>query len=304
MLVDLTTGKRKMFATETKNRRYIALAFNGTEGSDPRVLVALTNGPEYSIVQWNFEKNKFVCNVIDKLDKPESNKLEKDNGAAGEKYTELFFFKEEDFIVLIGRGTIKTFKLVNDKVQLKDSPFARKEINEKDYNFISHCLLKDGLLIGTDNGEIFYFTINCEFKLILQSSPGEGFAIETMLFLPASKSFLVGSSEGQLFLYEKGDIKSMYVRSDRHLSLKDYKGRITSLLATPKEDEIFIGLQPGIILKASMEKTDHLHYDHALQSFHTDAITGMDVCLRKPLVATCSHDKTVRVWNHAERNNL
>lgn len=67
------------------------------EGSDPRVLVALTNGPEYGIVQWNFEKNKFVCNVIDKLDKPESNKLEKDNGAAGEKYTELFFFKEEDF---------------------------------------------------------------------------------------------------------------------------------------------------------------------------------------------------------------
>jgi len=196
------------------------------------VLVALTNGPEYSIVQWNFEKNKFVCNAIDKLDKPESTKPE--GTATGEKYIELFFFKEEDFIVLIGRGTIKTFKLVNDKVQLKDSPFARKEINEKDYNFISHCVLKDGLIVGTDNGEIFYFTINCEFKLILQSSPGEGFAIEALLFLPSSKSFLVGSSEGQLFLYEKGDIKSMYVRSDRQLSLKDYKGRITSLLATPK----------------------------------------------------------------------
>lgn len=77
VLVDLTTGKRKMFATEIKNRRYIALAFNGTESSDPKMLVALTSGPEYSIVQWNFEKNKFVCNVIDKLDKPESNKPEK-----------------------------------------------------------------------------------------------------------------------------------------------------------------------------------------------------------------------------------
>lgn len=177
------------------------------------MLVALTNGPDYSLVQWNFEKNKFVCNVIDKVDKPESTKPEATGLAASEKYNELFFFKEEDFVVVIGKGTIKTYKLINDKVQLKDSPFARKEINEKDYNFISHCVLKDGLLVGTDNGDIFYFTINCEFKLILQSSPGEGLPIETMLVLPASKSFLVGSSEGQLFLYEKGDIKSMYVRS-------------------------------------------------------------------------------------------
>lgn len=54
--------------------------------------------------------------------------------------------------MVYGRGTIKTYKLVTDKVQLKDSPFARKEINEKDYNFIGHCVLKDGLLMSTDNG--------------------------------------------------------------------------------------------------------------------------------------------------------
>ena len=26
----------------------------------------------------------------------------------------------------------------------------------------------------------------------------------------------------------------------------------------------------------------------------------MDVCIRKPLVATCSLDKTVKVWNYSE----
>jgi hypothetical protein len=58
------------------------------------------------------------------------------------------------------------------------------------------------LLVGTDNGDIFYFTINCEFKMIIQSSPGEGFAVETMLFLPNSnKSFLAGGSDGQLYFY-------------------------------------------------------------------------------------------------------
>jgi hypothetical protein len=56
-----------------------------------------------------------------------------------------------------------------------------------------------------------------------------------MLYLPNSnKSFLAGGSDGQLYLYEKGDIKSMYVRSEKHRSLKEFKGKITSLLATPK----------------------------------------------------------------------
>lgn len=31
--------------------------------------------------------------------------------------------------------------------------------------------------------------------------------------------------------------------------------------------------------------------------FHRDAITGMDTCIRKPLIATCSMDKSVRIWN-------
>ena len=28
------------------------------------------------------------------------------------------------------------------------------------------------------------------------------------------------------------------------------------------------------------------------------AVLGCDICVRKPLVATCSIDKTVRLWNY------
>ena len=38
-----------------------------------------------------------------------------------------------------------------------------------------------------------------------------------------------------------------------------------------------------------------------MASFHSGAITGLDVCVRKPLVVTCGLDKTVRVWNYQER---
>ncbi len=32
--------------------------------------------------------------------------------------------------------------------------------------------------------------------------------------------------------------------------------------------------------------------------FHSDAIVSMDVCVRKPLIATASKDKTIKIWNY------
>jgi WD40 repeat protein len=38
-----------------------------------------------------------------------------------------------------------------------------------------------------------------------------------------------------------------------------------------------------------------------MTSFHNGRITGLDVCLRKPIIATCGSDKTVRIWNYVTR---
>jgi WD40 repeat protein len=61
---------------------------------------------------------------------------------------------------------------------------------------------------------------------------------------------------------------------------------------------LLVGLNTGIILKVSLDKNEEHSCEHALQSFHTETITGLDVCLRKSLVATCSSDRTVRIWNY------
>jgi hypothetical protein len=51
----LYTDKKKSFASaEIKGNKFISLAFNGTETTDPKFLIALTSGSEYQIVQWNF----------------------------------------------------------------------------------------------------------------------------------------------------------------------------------------------------------------------------------------------------------
>jgi len=42
-------------------------------------------------------------------------------------------------------------------------------------------------------------------------------------------------------------------------------------------------------------------FDYLSFSFHQGEITGMDLCMRKPIIATCSLDKSVRVWNYENK---
>lgn len=37
-------------------------------------------------------------------------------------------------------------------------------------------------------------------------------------------------------------------------------------------------------------------------NFHSKEITGLDVCIRKQLVVTCSKDKSVKIWNYRTKN--
>lgn len=91
-------------------------------------------------------------------------------------YTHCFFHpKEEDFIVTIGTGAIKPYKLGADgQFKQKDPPFVKKETKDSVHspNYLSACVLSDGfMVIGTDMGEILLFQQSCEFKTILATSP-------------------------------------------------------------------------------------------------------------------------------------
>jgi WD40 repeat protein len=42
---------------------------------------------------------------------------------------------------------------------------------------------------------------------------------------------------------------------------------------------------------------DQATFEVLAQAFHNGQILGLDVCIRKPLIATCSLDRSVRIWN-------
>ncbi len=54
--------------------------------------------------------------------------------------------------------------------------------------------------------------------------------------------------------------------------------------------------------QSSQPTQEHSRVFHeVVQNFHTDQITGLDVCIRKSLVATCSLDRTVKVWDYMDQ---
>jgi hypothetical protein len=69
------------------------------------------------------------------------------------------------------------------------------------------------------------------------------------------------------------------------------------------EDKILVLLNNGSFMTGKIKNENNkntvkftlepinLHY-------HSSGIVGMDVCIRKPLIATASKDKTIKIWNY------
>ncbi|KAJ3214944.1 Cilia- and flagella-associated protein 57 [Dinochytrium kinnereticum] len=57
-----------------------------------------------------------------------------------------------------------------------------------------------------------------------------------------------------------------------------------------------------LINQQKPDKGEEIKCDRLAQPFHNGNIVGMDTCARKPLVATCGADKSIRIWNYVENS--
>jgi len=71
-----------------------------------------------------------------------------------------------------------------------------------------------------------------------------------------------------------------------------------------KEEVLAFGLSDGSLLHFAFNfdrtSDEPIRFEPVVQSFHTAEVTGLDICVRKSLVATCSLDRTVKIWNFKE----
>lgn len=152
-----------------------------------------------------------------------------------------------------------------------------------------------------------------------------------------SKGFLCGEQGGNVSMWERveeAEIKESFKRV-KSFKVDSSKGRICCMAISPNEDMLVCALDNNILITIPFQNeflfkenevpkdilvqvrlrecknvnlARHLNSvvvrSHTLvfvQPFHSEKITGMDACLRKPLAVTCSIDKSVRLWNYVEK---
>ena len=57
-----------------------------------------------------------------------------------------------------------------------------------------------------------------------------------------------------------------------------------------------------LLSNSEIMKSDEMNFDILGTNNHQGPITGLDICIRKPLIVTVSTDKSVRLWNYLDRS--
>ncbi|XP_047677974.1 cilia- and flagella-associated protein 57 isoform X2 [Tachysurus fulvidraco] len=127
-----------------------------------------------------------------------------------------------------------------------------------------------------------------------------------------SKGFACSAGPGTVCLFEKTEEKNNY-RQIREIRIppdpcsnepgQAEQQEITSMCISPTEETLAISTDRGQIYlialaSAEISKGMQAQFEFLSHSFHSGIITGLSACIRKPLVATCSMDHSIRIWNY------
>jgi len=203
---------------------------------------------------------------------------------------------------------------------MKDGEFEANhtQVNNKDRDITTryscHTWMSDGpLILCTEVGEIIVLDDDGSYMSFVPDSPMNDFKIEAIVSF--SRGFIVAGN-GLIYAYEKSeDPRALYRQITEPINVQmDSKDNnfgshinflITSLTLSHSEDYIYFITKSKQLLKVDIplydgsEQKSKVDFVHCC--YHTSDITGLDVCIRKQLIVTCSRDRTVKIWNYVTK---
>uniref|UniRef100_A0A670IZG5 Cilia- and flagella-associated protein 57 n=1 Tax=Podarcis muralis TaxID=64176 RepID=A0A670IZG5_PODMU len=316
-------------------QEFISVAFS----PDSKYLVAQTGPPESNLAYWMWEKqrtmaiikvdvqnnplyqvsfnpqdNTQVCVTgygIFKLFRYTEGTLKQTNFLRGEpqNYLSHAWLSEEKVVVGTDTGKIYLF----DSGDLRwETSIERKEtvseVDKEEPQQDSESLIE----FPAHNSPEISTEVVCETEAQQQAVLPRVSAIAAY-----SKGFACSAGPGIVLLFEKSDEKEGY-RESREIRIpqdqcsndpnQSDKQDVVCIAFSPAEETLLISTTKNqlyllSISAAEISKGETAHFEYLNHPIHSASITGLDTCIRKPLVATCSLDKSVRIWNY-ENNTL
>lgn len=285
-----TLRKRKtLLLTDNLSDTCVWVAFSG----DHKYCLTQGGAPDWVLSLWLWEKTKLVASV------------KASNQAGGAVNQVDFSPNDPTTICASGNGIIKFFRFVDGQFRLQTTPLKREPAN-----FLCHAWVSDDRLIAAaDSGELWLFE-QMEFRQILSSSPSDGNFVGSILGY--SKGFVCGGSGGIVRLYDRSDDGREYYKKSKTFSVEGNTSTIKDIAISPTEDSLVCSMENNQLYVLTLSSTDILkedamNFELLSTSFHSPGvsgshITGLDTCVRKPLIATCGLDKSVRIWNYLDKS--
>eukprot|EP00967_Tisochrysis_lutea_P077403 scaffold105095_cov27-Tisochrysis_lutea.AAC.1 len=257
-----------------------------TFSADGKGLLTHGGAPDWTLVYWHWDKGK-----VGAASKPAT--------APTSAVYQCSFNPFDNSVVCVTGDGVCRFMRINEQI-LKPLPGAMGKREPQGY--LCHAWMsEDRVIVATDSGDLLLLEAG-ELKIALPSAPSDGLSIDSIIAY--SKGFVCGADGGVVYVFEKTEDKEYYKRT-KSFRIEGNQCKIKSLAVTPSEDQLICSLANSQVYvltlsNADILKADEMNFELLSQSFHGQSVTGLDTCIRKPLVATCSLDRSVRIWNYAD----
>ncbi|GFR57789.1 cilia- and flagella-associated protein 57-like [Elysia marginata] len=301
--------KKVLSSPEVQSGEYISLAFS----PDSKYLVAQGGKPDWTLLYWTWEKSKVMATA--KTSNPQN--------PNSEVYQVSFNPQDNTQLCVVGNTVFRHFRYSEGNLK----PFNFQKMEPQ--NYLCHAWVsEERIIVGTDTGRLLLFEageVKNEFNLVnpnidrtaAMDDANTAMTLQVTSLVSYSKGFACSFGLGTVYLFEKTDDKDYFKKAREIMippdpcnsqdSTLNQQQLIRCLTVSPSEETLVASTDQAqlyylTLSSADLSKGDQAQFEVLSQVFHNAPITGLDVCIRKPLIATCSMDRSVRIWNYETCN--
>ena len=263
---------------------FVSLSFSG----DGQYLLGHGSKPGWALVVWSWETNQMIASV----------KTSEDELAVTQAS---FSPGKNPRIAVTGDNVFKIFKLESNKLVEEMVP------NPKIGNIVCHLWLNDSLLLcANTSGDIIAVTIEPQASVLGEKKDFEHRDSAIVWMTRYKKAFVTVSEGGYMTVFDATANPNVF-QAVRAVKLygDELPIPVHTVAIDPSEETAIVSLENNRVVSVSLSNGDYLlntEEKPLVMPFHEGAILSCSTCNRKPLIATCGVDKTVRVWNYLDNS--